>query len=291
MKKKKTTPAIHAGKSPRLMRKLMKILIPFAFFTVFVVWIVLPLGYSVLWSLVDPQKGWAYPNPLPEGLSLFTWKYIIENAKIGRSMFNSFLIASCSTILSLLFAMPTSYALGRRNLKGKEIFKTAMLLPMILPGMAMAIYVGRVIYFIGLSGTYLGVILAHTLIGIPYMMRILVVSFESMPQDILDAAANLGAGPWVRLKEVYIPMLIPSVVSGSIFAFINSMEEFTLSFIIGLPAIKTIPTVLFTYLGESFSQPRASVVALILMIPNLILLMIVERCIKTEYMGAALGKM
>lgn len=119
----------------------------------------------------------------------------------------------------------------------------------------------------------------------------LVVSFESMPQDILDAAANLGAGPWVRLKEVYIPMLIPSVVSGSIFAFINSMEEFTLSFIIGLPAIKTIPTVLFTYLGESFSQPRASVVALILMIPNLILLMIVERCIKTEYMGAALGKM
>ena len=81
MKKKKTPPAIHAGKSPRLMRKLMKILIPFAFFTVFVAWIVLPLGYSVLWSLVDPQKGWAYPNPLPEGLSLFTWKYIIENAK------------------------------------------------------------------------------------------------------------------------------------------------------------------------------------------------------------------
>ena len=206
-------------------------------------------------------------------------------------MLNSFLIAVCSTVLSFLLAMPTSYALGRRPLRGKEALKTAVLLPMILPGMAMAIYVGRVIYFMGLSGTYLGVILSHILIGIPYMLRILVVSFESMPQDILDAASNLGAGPWVRLKEVYIPMLLPSIISGAIFTFINSMEEFTMSFIIGVPEIRTIPTVLFTYLGEGFSQTRASVVSMILLIPNLILLLIVERNIKTEYMGAALGKM
>lgn len=112
-----------------------------------------------------------------------------------------------------------------------------------------------------------------------------------MPQDILDAASNLGAGPWIRLKEVYLPMLAPSVISASIFTFINSMEEFTMSFIIGVPEIKTIPTVLFTYLGEGFSATRASVVSLILLIPNLILLLIVERNIKTEYMGAALGKM
>lgn len=112
-----------------------------------------------------------------------------------------------------------------------------------------------------------------------------------MPQDILDAASNLGAGPRTRLKEVYLPMLAPSIISGAIFTFINSMEEFTMSFIIGAPDIRTIPTVLFSYLGEGFSQTRASVVSLILLIPNLVLLMIVERNIKTEYMGAALGKM
>ena len=116
-----------------------------------------------------------------------------------------------------------------------------------------SIYVGRILYFMGLSGAYTGVILAHTLIGIPYMLRILVMNFESMPQDILDA------GPWVRLKEVYLPMLLPSIVSGSIFTFINSMEEFTISFIMGLPAIKTLPTVLFSYPGEEFFRhgPRS----------------------------------
>lgn len=283
--------ALTKSASSRLTRKLLKLLVPFGFTVIFVVWIVIPLGYSVLWSLVDPSVGWSYPDVLPSSLSLDNWSYIIENANIGGAMLNSFLIAVCSTVLSFLLAMPTSYALGRRPLRGKEALKTAVLLPMILPGMAMAIYVGRVIYFMGLSGTYLGVILSHTLIGIPYMLRILVVSFESMPQDILDAASNLGAGPWVRLKEVYIPMLLPSIISGAIFTFINSMEEFTMSFIIGVPEIRTIPTVLFTYLGEGFSQTRASVVSLILLIPNLILLLIVERNIKTEYMGAALGKM
>lgn len=274
-----------------LMKRLLRLMLPFAFIMLFIAWIVIPMGYSVLWSLVDPQKGWNYPDLLPKGLALTNWEYVIKHAKIGSAMGNSFFIAICTTLLSFLFAMPTAYALGRRNLRGKQIFKTAILLPMILPGMAMSIYVGRVLYYMGFSGTYTGVILAHTLIGIPYMLRILVVSFESMPQDILDAASNLGAGPWVRLKEVYLPMLLPSVVSGSIFTFINSMEEFTMTFIIGLPAVKTLPTVLFTYLGEGFSQTRASVVSLILLIPNLALLMIVERCIKTEYMGAALGKM
>lgn len=281
-----------AGAVPnRLTKKLIKLLLPFGFGVLFVIWIVIPLAYSILWSLVDPSVGWSYSDVLPSSLSVDNWIYIIENANIGGAIFNSFLIAACSTLLSFLLAMPTSYALGRRPIRGKEAIKTAILLPMILPGMALAIYIGRVIYFLGLSGTYLGVILSHTLIGIPYMLRILVVGFESMPQDILDAASNLGAGPRTRLKEVYLPMLAPSIISGAIFTFINSMEEFTMSFIIGAPDIRTIPTVLFSYLGEGFSQTRASVVSLILLIPNLVLLMIVERNIKTEYMGAALGKM
>jgi putative spermidine/putrescine transport system permease protein len=123
------------------------------------------------------------------------------------------------------------------------------------------------------------------------MMRILVINFEAAPQDLVDAASNMGAGAAVRFFEVYLPMILPGLVAGSIFTFINSMEEFNLTFIIGLPTVKTIPTVLFSYLGEGFTRTRASVVSLILLIPNLLLLMITERFIKTEYMSAALGKM
>ncbi len=278
--------------SPRaLTKKLLRIMGLFAFLMLFIVWIVVPMAYSVLWSLVDPSTGWNYPDLLPKRLSFENWRFVLENANIAVPIFNSFFIAIMTSVLSFVLAAPTAYAIGRRNIKGKGILKTLMLLPLILPGMTMSIYVGRVLYAMGLVGTYTGVIMGHMLGGIPYMLRILTVSFESMPQDILDAASNLGAGPWVRFKEVYVPMLMPSIVSASIFTFINSMENFTTTFIIGLPSIKTIPTVLFSYLGESFSATRASVVSLLLLIPNLVLLIIVERCIKTEYMGAALGKM
>ena len=272
--------------------KLARMLLPFLFFVIFFVWIVIPLAYTVLWSLTDPKSGWAYPHLLPEGLSADNWIYVIKYARVGEAMLNSFFIAVCTTLLSALISLPTAYAIARRPIRGKAFFKNFILLPMILPGMAMAIYIGRVIFRLGLSGTYTGVILAHTLIGIPFMLRILIVGFEGVPQDMLDAASNLGAGPLMRLKEVYLPMLVPSMFAGAIFTFINSVEEFNLTFIIGVPEIKTIPTVLFSYLGsEGFSQTRASVVALLLLVPNLVLLMIVEHSIKTEYMGTALGKM
>ena len=277
--------------SCQLTRKLLRYLVPFAFGAIFIAWVGVPLVYCILWSAVNPDYPWSYPAAFPERLSLFHWKYILENANILQAAGSSFFIAICTTFLSFLLALPTSYALGRRKLKGAGFYKMLMLLPMVLPGMAMAIFLGRMILSMGFSGTYLGVILAHTLMGIPYMMRILVVSFEAVPQDLVDAAANLDATAVTRFFEVYLPMVLPGLVAGSIFTFINSMEEFNLTFIIGLPTVRTIPTVLFSYLGESFARTRASVVSLILLIPNITLLLITERFIKTEYMGAALGKM
>ena len=83
-----------------------------------------------------------------------------------------------------------------------------MLLPMVFPGMALGLFLGRVFFAMGLSGSYAGVIMAHTLVTLPFMLRILVVSFESMPQDVIDAASNLGAGTFVKLKEIYLPLVM-----------------------------------------------------------------------------------
>lgn len=193
--------------------------------------------------------------------------------------------------VAFLLALPTSYALGRRKLRGKELYKLLMLFPLAFPGMAMAMFLGRLLFAQGLSGTYTGVIMAHVLICLPYMLRILTVSFESVPQELIDAADNLGATGWVKFKEIYMPMVLPGLVAGAIFSFITSVEEFNLTFIIGAPQIQTIPTILYTYLGQNFLRTSASVVSLILVVPNIIVLLITERFIKTEYMGAALGKM
>ena len=277
--------------SKRLMNRMLDYLVPFAVGSIFFVWIVIPMSYAVLWSLVNPDYPWSYPAPLPQNVSLFQWNYVFTYTNIVKSIYNSIIIALSTTACSFLLALPTAYALGRRNIAGREVFKIVMLFPMVFPGMALALFFGRLLFLMGFSGTYFGVIIAHTLIGLPYMLRILTVSFESMPQELLDAADNLGAGPFTKFMEIYFPMILPGLVAGSIFTFIQSMEEFNLTFIIGIPKIPTIPTVLYSYLGLTFLRTRASVVSLILVVPNIIILILTERNIKTEYMGAALGKM
>lgn len=277
------------GKS--LMRRLLSYLIPAAIGLIAFAWVAVPVGMAILWSLVNPEHPWTYPDVFPQNVGLFQWERIFQYTNIVEAIQNSVIVAIFATLLSILIALPTAYAIGRRNLRCKGALKIIMLLPMVFPGMALSLFLGRFFYMNGLSQRYIGVILAHTLVCLPFMLRILTASFESMPQDLIDAASNLGANGRVKLLELYIPMVMPGIVSGSIFTFIESMQEFNLAYIIGAPSIQTIPTILYSYMGANFLRTSASVVTLILLVPNLCLLLLTERFVKTEHLGAALGKM
>jgi len=278
-------------KKKTLTGKLLGLLLPAGMCILLFAWIGIPMIMAILWSMIDPENPWSYPQVFPTSLAFYHWRRILFQTQIFSTIKNSLFIALSTIVTSLLFALPTSYAIGRRRLRGKEVFKVLILIPVVFPGMAMALFLGRVLFLWGFSSTYIGVIMAHTLICLPLMLRILIVSFENMPQELLDAARNLGAGRLTVLLEIYLPMVLPGIIAGAIFTFITSMEEFNLAFIIGAPKISTIPTVLYSYLGYNFVRTNAAVVSLILIIPNMTLLFITERFIKTEYMGAALGKM
>ena len=116
----------------------------------------------------------------------------------------------------------------------------------------------------------------------PFMLRILATSFEAIPQDMIDAARNLGAGRLALLRYVLAPMVLPGLFAGSIFTFITSLEEFNLTFVIGTPSYETIPTVLYGYLGYHFIRTNAAVVPIILMVPSVLLLFLAERYLKTD---------
>jgi len=86
-------------------------------------------------------------------------------------------------------------------------------------------------------------------------------------------------------------MIRPGLLAGIIFAFTVSIEEFNLTFVIGTPTFETIPTILYSFMGYYFIRTNASVVALIMMTPNIIMLFLVERFLKSEYLAASLGIM
>jgi putative spermidine/putrescine transport system permease protein len=254
-------------------------------------WTGVPLLMAVLWSLVDPDNPWSHPDFLPPSLSLAQWEYVFEYSSIGRGVATSFTIAPLATLLAFVIAVPTAFALGRCEFRGKEALKVLILLPIVMPGMVIALFLSRVFAMFGLSQSFLGLVIGHTLLGLPFMLRILASAFESIPQDVIDAARNLGAGRLALLRHVLVPMVLPGLFAGAIFTFITSLEEFNLTFVIGTPSYETIPTVLFGYLGYHFVRTNAAVVSIILMVPSVVLLFIAERYLRTEYLSSAFGKL
>ncbi len=255
-----------------------------------VIWTAVPLFMAVMWSLVNPDDPWSPPAVLPPSFSLSQWEYVFTYSEIVRAVGTSFIIAPIVTIVSFILALPTAYALGRFSFRGKEALRILNLLPIVMPAMVIAMFLSRVFYSFGIAQTFVGLVLGHTLLSMPYMLRILATAFESIPQDVIDAARNLGAGRFSLVKEVLVPMVMPGLFAGSVFTFITSLEEFNLTFVIGTPTFQTIPTVLFDYLGYHFIRTNAAVVSIILLVPSITLLFITERFLKTQYLSSAFGK-
>ncbi len=260
------------------------------FVAVQIIWVGLPIFMTILWSLVDPDYPWSFPQLFPEKLSWAQWLYVFKYTNIGRALRTSYSLAPIAVLLSFFLSLPTAYVLGRKPVPGKKFFMLVILLPIIMPGMVVALFLSRVFSAFGLTQSFLGLVLAHTLMGLPYMIRILTTSFEAIPQDIIDAAENLGAGTFVKVRDIFLPMVRPGLLAGMIFAFTTSIEEFNLTFVIGTPTYETIPTILYSFLGYNFIRTNASVVALVMMTPNIIMLFVVERILKSDYLSASLGK-
>ena len=272
-------------------KKRFYLMITLFFVIVQLLWVGIPILMAIMWSLVNPKDAWSYPNLFPPSFSLDQWRYVFNYTNIARALKTSYSIAPLAVILSFLLSLPTSYVLGRKNIPGKKIFMLVVLLPMIMPGMVVALFLSRVFNMMGLSQTFFGLVLAHTLMSMLYMIRVMTTSFAAIPQDVIDAAENLGAGTFVKIKDIFLPMIRPGLIAGMIFAFTTSIEEFNLTFIIGTPTFETIPTILYSFMGYNFIRTNASVVSLLMMTPNIIMLFIVERFLKSDYLSASLGKM
>ena len=288
-----------AGKAQSLPRSLLEMqgrrrlygLLTTFFIVVQLVWIGTPILMTVLWSLVNPDYPWSFPSLFPEKLSWAQWKYVFKYTNILRALKTSYAIAPFAVLLSFVLSLPTAYVLGRKKIPGKKFFQMIVLLPIIMPGMVVALFLSRVFQSFGLAQSFFGLVLAHTLMGLPYMIRVLTTSFEAIPQDVIDAAENLGAGTFAKIRDIFLPMVRPGLLAGMVFAFTTSIEEFNLTFIIGTPTFETIPTILYSFLGYNFVRTNASVVALIMMIPNIVMLFAVERILKSDYLSASVGKL
>ena len=254
------------------------------------VWLGLPFGMAILWSLVDPDHPWSYPDLFPQVLSFNRWLLVWDKTSLSDALFNSYTIAPAVAVVSLLLSLPTAYDFGRMNFRGKAIAEMLTLIPLVMPGMIIGIFFSAMLMNLDISNPFFGIVLGHTVLTLPYSIRIMAAGFKSVPQDMVDASRDLGAGAWGTFCNAYLPMLKPSFLAALIFCLVKSLEEFSIAYVLGAPDFITVPTILYSFLGYSFVRPDAAVVSMILVIPNVILMIIIEKLLKGNYLSQSTGK-
>ncbi|MDA7430637.1 ABC transporter permease [Primorskyibacter aestuariivivens] len=270
----------------RHISTILAIAVSFALFF----WLAIPFAMAVMWSMVDPGHPWSYPDILPPKLSFERWRVVWETTSLPTAMLNSYTLAPVAGICTLLLAAPTAYAFGREEFRGKAIAQVVILIPLVLPGFVTAVFFASLLLSLGIFEKYPAVLLGHIVLYMPYAVRILSVSFSQVQDDVVNAARDLGASPFEVFRAAYFPVLKPGIFAAFLIVFVLSIEEFAIAFIVGVPDFTTIPTILFSYLGFEFVRTNAAVVALILVVPNVILMLVLERLLQSANPASVSGK-
>ena len=126
-----------------------------------------------LWSLVDPAKPWSYPDIFPQSLSFERWKIVWETTSLPEAMFNSYTIAPTVSLITILLSLPTAYAFGRMEFRGKKLAELLTLIPLVIPGMIIALFFSRML----LDLKYLIIHSSALLLGMLYSRYLMLFGF------------------------------------------------------------------------------------------------------------------
>jgi putative spermidine/putrescine transport system permease protein len=211
----------------------------------------------------------------PEGYSLRHYEDFFTNADWQQALWNSVRIAPVATLLSVSFGTLAAIGLSQPHVPFRQAIMAILISPMIVPLIISA--AGMYFFYsrIGLQGTYLGVVLAHAALGIPFVIITVTATLVGFDRSLTRAAANMGANPVTTFFRVQMPLILPGVISGGLFAFITSFDEVVVVLFVGSAGQKTLPWQMFTGLREQIS-PTILAVATILVVLSIGLLTVVE---------------
>jgi putative spermidine/putrescine transport system permease protein len=212
----------------------------------------------------------------PEGLSLKWYGEAVNSSAFMGSMWLSARLAAIATVISLLIGLSASYALDRFSFRGRETFRTLTLSPLIVPMVVMGLGLLQFLSRIGLSQTFFALLAGHVLITLPYVVRTLTAGFIMFDKSLEQAAMNLRAGPWTVLRRITLPLMAPAMISASVFAFVTSFGNITISIFLGFGGETTLPVQIFTYVEHSYDPVLAAVSTMVILM-TLLVIAVVER--------------
>lgn len=232
------------------------VLAAFAFFI-----LVLPLA-TVIWVSFFENKIISFP---PTGYTLAWYQAAWEMPRFRSGFWMSIQLGAVATAVSLLVGVPAAIYLARTDFRGREAIQSILLGPLIVPGIVAgaALYMFliefEIVTGVQVAQTFVGLCIAHSLIALPWTVRLVTASLVGMNRQVEEAAATMGARPFTVFRRVTLPAIRPGVMAGGLFAFVISFVDLEKSLFLVGPGATTLPIVIINYLEWSIDPTIAAV--------------------------------
>ncbi|WP_200946463.1 ABC transporter permease [Devosia sp. Root685] len=220
----------------------------------------------------------------PQGFSLRWFQNIFEIDAFRRTILTSLQVAVISTFVALLIGIPASYAMSRYRIQLPGWLSTLFVLPVLVPELVLGFSLLKNLAFQFNAPIFLSLIIGHTILILPYVIRVISASLASFDFSIEEAAISLGSPPLKTFFTVLLPNVRSGVIAAFILAFITSVNDVSISIFLTGPGISTLPIQLLAHM-EQFFDPTVASVSVMLMVLTVAVMAIVERTLGLTFLA------
>ena len=231
-----------------------------------------PLVMIVLMSFT-PSGGFVLPG---WQWSLRWYRAVFAYPGFVDAFLLSVRLALAAAGIATVLAFGAVWALQRRLVPGGEWFNSLFMSPLLVPAVVFGIAMLQFLNCHGLYNSFVGVMVAHVVVVLPFVVRVIASALRDVPRQLEWAAMSLGASPVATVLRVTLPLCARGVIAGFLFAFIVSFDEVTVTLFITGPAYQTLPVRLYNYLTDQV-DPTAAAVSAMLIFLSLCLIVALDR--------------
>lgn len=238
----------------------------------FGVFMLLPLVMVALVSFTD--KG--YISMPFDGASWRWYRAILDAPDFIDAFWRSLALGAVAATLATALAVPAGMAIAWHRFAGREALLGLLLSPLMVPHVVLGIALLRFLTQIGGASTLWGLTAAHTVLVLPYVLRLVVAAATGFDRSVAQAAQSLGASGWTVFRRIELPLIVPGVAGGWLIAFINSFDELTMSIFVASASTQTLPVKMYNHIANTIDPLLASI-STVLIVLTLVLMIVLDR--------------
>lgn len=223
---------------------------------------VIPMSFTAGQVVEFPPAQWG----------LAAYRDLFTDVRWGQTIVFSLKVAALAVVMSVVCAALAAIGLSRARLRGEGFITALILAPLAMPVVVLGLGTFQLFLQLHLTGTLLGIALAHAVIGVPYVFLTVRAALSKLDLALVRSAMSLGAGPWSVLRWVYLPAILPALLSGALLAFVVSFDEVVIALFLSGPGAITFPVKLLTEVQFNLSPAIMAISTIVFAVVALSLL-------------------